>query len=204
MHQKLGTQMQATGEIMAIGPNFESALLKGIRSLEINQEGLVYKKASKLTLSELFSKMNYGDDERLFYIADLLRREVSPLKIQKMTSIALFFIHKIQNIVNIEKELSRLSMKSISKDRMILLKQLGFSDQHIGNLLLDGSMEKVRDFRKGLKIIPSYKMVDTCAGEFPATSPYYYSTYDLYSEATISEVKKIIIVIQVRLPSDKV
>lgn len=192
--RSLGTQMKATGEVMSIANNFESALLKGIRSLEISQEGLVYQKASNMVLDELFSRITNADDERIFFIAELLRREVAINLIHKMTGIDKFFLNKVSNIVNIEKKLTDYKLEFIENDFMRKLKVLGFSDKHISDLILDGSVNAVREFRKKIDILPSYKMVDTCAGEFDAKSPYYYSTYDLYSENEISDNKKVIII----------
>jgi len=190
----LGTQMQATGEVMAIGHSFEAALLKGIRSLEIDQEGLVYKKAYEMVLEDLLENLVQADDERLFYMAELLRRQVSPLKIQALTSIELFFINKVKRIVDLEEALTQKFLRSLSEADLRHLKQLGFSDRQISDLLLDSNKDEVRDYRKGMGVLPSYKMVDTCAGEFQAASPYYYSSYDQYSDHRESQKEKVLVI----------
>lgn len=193
-NRSLGTQMKATGEVMSIANNFEAAVLKGIRSLEINQEGLVYKKAKDKTLIELFEIIEKADDDRIFYISELLRREVGVNAIYKSTMIEKFFLNKLLNIVKLEKKLTKHKLESISYNFMMKLKVSGFSDLQISNLILDGNLKSVREYRKKLEILPAYKMVDTCAGEFDAKSPYYYSTYDLYTENEISSKEKVIIV----------
>ncbi len=192
--RRLGTQMKATGEVMSIANNFEAAVLKGIRSLEINQEGLVYEKATAMVLDELFDRVKQADDERIFFVSELLRREVSVNAIHAATAIDKFFLNKLLRIVNREKKLTQYKLSFIEEEFMREIKVLGFSDKQISDLILDGDLNSVRELRKSMNILPSYKMVDTCAGEFDAKSPYYYSTYDLYTENVISENEKVIIV----------
>jgi len=187
----LGTQMMATGEVMAIGNNFETALLKGIRSLEINQEGLYQESIRNYTLDELFNLVVEGTDERIFYLAELIRREVGIKKLNKMTSIDMFFLEKMYKLVSAEESIRNRQLEFIDlKD----LKKIGFSDKHISGLLLGCCEDDVRKKRIESNIVPSYKMVDTCAGEFEAYSPYYYSTYDPYTEVVESKKKKVVIV----------
>ncbi|MBN2796258.1 MAG: carbamoyl-phosphate synthase (glutamine-hydrolyzing) large subunit [Clostridia bacterium] len=193
-NKDLSTQMKATGEIMSLAGNFEMALLKGLRSLDNNLDGFVHPEISKYVLSELFEKVTKADDLRLFYVAELLRRQVSIEKLYALTGIERFFLQKIHRIVKLEETLKTYKVEFIERDFFKQLKQLGFSDYLIGKLTLDGSEELVAKRRKALNIHPVFKMVDTCAGEFEAVSPYYYTTYDEYCENTISDQKKIIVI----------
>lgn len=192
--RKLGTQMMATGEVMSIANNFEAALLKGIRSLEINQDGLYRESIRNHTLNELMDLVVKGTDERLFYLAELLRRQVGILCLNNLTGIDLFFLEKMKKIVTIEESLCQRKLEFIDASKLLQMKKLGFSDYHISSLLLDSKEHDVKEKRISLNILPSYKMVDTCAGEFEAYSPYYYSTYDPYTEANQTDSKKILII----------
>ena len=192
--RELGTQMKATGEVMSIANNFEAALLKGIRSLEISQDGLLNEKIHNMLMDDLFENVMKATDERLFYLAELIRREVGILLLNKMTAVDLFFLRKLKRIVDLEKELSQSKLDYLKDERLKELKQIGFSDAHISTLLLDSQEADVKRRRVSLGITPVYKMVDTCAGEFEAYSPYYYSTYDKRCETKVSQQKKILIV----------
>lgn len=190
----LGTQMKATGEIMSIANNFEAALLKGIRSLEIKQDGLYNEKISKMLLDDIIEQVEEITDDRLFYIAELIRREVGILYINKLTKIDLFFLRKIKNIVDEEKNLAISKLDLLGASKLRTLKKYGFSDSHIASLLLDKTEDDVKSLRLKYGIKPVYKIVDTCAGEFEAYSPYYYSTYDQVCETFTSHKKKVLIV----------
>ncbi|MBN2259506.1 MAG: carbamoyl-phosphate synthase large subunit [Clostridiales bacterium] len=192
--KSLGTAMKATGEVMAIGNNIEMALLKAVRSLEINQFNLKYEPASNMTLDELFKIINLGDTERLFYIAELLRREVSMKKIHALTAIDIFYINKIKNIVDMEKSITGRMLPYIGRGWIKHLKKRGFSDKGMAQLMLETVEKDVYDYRREHNIEPVYKMVDTCASEFEAESPYYYSTYDDFDEVEVSKNKKILVV----------
>lgn len=192
--KSLGTTMMATGEVMAIGNTFESALLKAIRSLEIGLYGLELKSLKGLTLQGLFSELKKSDDNRLFVVAELIRRQVSILSINKKTGIDLFFLDKVYQIIQLEKIVKDRKLEFIQVDEMALLKRKGFSDKAISDLLLDTTVEAVYDYRIHHNIIPVYKMVDTCGGEFDAQSPYYYSTYDKEDEGIVSDKEKVIVI----------
>ncbi|MCH4890346.1 carbamoyl-phosphate synthase (glutamine-hydrolyzing) large subunit [Acidaminobacter sp. JC074] len=192
--RKLGTQMMATGEVMAIGNNFESALLKGIRSLEINQDGLYRESIRSYSLKELMKLVGEGTDERIFYLAELIRRQVSIKMLNKETAIDMFFLEKMYKLIEAEESIRNRKLDFVDADKIKTLKRVGFSDKHISDLLLDSNQNDVRDKRLNNKIVNSYRMVDTCAGEFEAYSPYYYSTYDAYTEVKESCNKKVIIV----------
>lgn len=191
--RKLGTMMMATGEVMAIGNNFESALLKGIRSLEIKQYGLDYMPSKAYDIQELKDLAVYGDDERLFHVAELIRRGIATKEIYDLTEIDMFFLEKIRLIVEQEESLRGKSLDSITKEEMQNIKKRGFADKVIGKLTNATPMD-VYKMRKVLGVTPVYKMVDTCGGEFDAVSNYYYSTYDQIDEVEVTNKKKVIVI----------
>ncbi len=189
----LGTMMMATGEVMAIGNRFESALLKGIRSLEMNRDGLQTQMATILTEEELISKVQEGDDERIFYLAELLRRGKGTDFCAECSMIDPWFVHKFKNIVEWEESLRGTSLEDLAPDQMRFYKQRGFSDRMIGGLT-GVSPDVVYRKRMMMGIKPVYKMVDTCAGEFDAVSNYFYSTYDSVDESVVSEKEKVLVI----------
>lgn len=190
----LGTMMMATGEVMAIGNNFESALLKALRSLETSQENLCYGPAKAMTLDELLVKVKKSDDERIFYVAELLRRQVGLLKIKAETGIDFFFLKKLSGIVKLEEEIRGRMLEYLSPELIMKLKKKGFSDKGMSSLMLNTSALDIYNFRRENNIDVSYKMVDTCGGEFDAQSPYYYSTYADYDEVEVTQKKKVLVV----------
>lgn len=189
----LGTKMMATGEIMAIGNNFESAFLKGIRSLEIGKYSLHHDVASKRSLKELRERVMIPDDERIFDLAEMLRRNYSVDKVSEITGIDKFFINKIKWIVEEEEKLKESTIEDLTKDWLYQLKKKGFSDKGIAKLLRT-KPKHIYELRKMWNIQATYKMVDTCAGEFEAVTPYYYSTYDQYDEVDVNDNKKIMVI----------
>lgn len=190
----LGTKMMATGEVMAIGSNFEQAFLKGIRSLEIGRYSLDFKKFRDLSMRELKERVVTPDDERIFALAEMLRRDYRVDKVSKITGIDEFFVEKIKWIVEEEQRLKLSKVEDLDKEWLLNLKKKGFSDKAIADFL-NISPEDVNRLRDIWNVKPVYKMVDTCAGEFEALSPYYYSTYDEYDEVNITKDRKKIIVI---------
>ncbi|MDR5659321.1 carbamoyl-phosphate synthase large subunit [Serpentinicella sp. ANB-PHB4] len=191
-NRSLGTKMMATGEVMSIGNNFESALLKGIRSLEIGQYSMQLESSRKLSLEELKRKVQVPDDERIFHVAELLRRNYRTDKVNQITGIDMFFLEKIKNIVLHEEQLKEASVEKLTPEWLRELKIRGFSDKGIADFI-NCSPEKIYEKRQQLNIKAVYKMVDTCAGEFDAISPYYYSTYDQIDEVEVSEKKKVMV-----------
>ena len=191
--RKLGTKMMATGEIMSIGNSFESALLKGLRSLEIKKYALRHEEARNMSFLTLKEKVMYPNDERIFYLAELLRRGMHILKLSQETGIDRYFLHKIQGIVKLEQQLESMKKEDITEEILRNLKQKGFSDKGIGDLVKT-SPNEIFEMRMMWNIHPAYKMVDTCAGEFDARTPYYYSTYDQVSESVPSGRKKIMVI----------
>ena len=188
----LGTKMMATGEIMAIGSNFEAAFLKGIRSLEIKEYSLEHPKFKDYSLDELKHAIITPDDERIFALSEIIRRDYRMDKINRITGIDIFFLEKIKRIINEEQRLKLSTIKDMNQEWLLSLKKMGFSDKGIAQML-KVSPDQVYNLRKIWDILPAYKMVDTCAGEFDAFSPYYYSTYDQYDEVEVSDQKKIIV-----------
>ncbi|CAB1262481.1 pyrimidine-specific carbamoyl-phosphate synthetase (large subunit) [Clostridiaceae bacterium BL-3] len=191
--RELGTKMMATGEVMAIGSNFEAAFLKGIRSLEIGAYSLDYKKFRGFTIEELKDRIKRPDDERIFALAELLRRKYKIEKLSEITGMDKFFIYKFKWIIDEEEKLKSSSIGELNKDWLKMLKRKGFSDKGIADMM-GISPDEIYRLRRIWNITPSYKMVDTCAGEFEALSPYYYSTYEEYDEVQVSSNKKVVVI----------
>ncbi|RDC50270.1 carbamoyl-phosphate synthase large subunit [Acinetobacter sp. RIT592] len=191
-NRKLGTKMMATGEIMSIGSNFEAAILKGIRSLEIGKYSLVHKASEDRSIEELKVRVVVPDDERLFDLAEMIRRGYKIEMIEQITGVDKWFINKFKWIVEQEEKLRGMHIEDLNKEYLLELKKKGFSDKGIADLMKI-SPAKVYELRSLYNINPSYKMVDTCGGEFDALSPYYYSTYEQYDEVVVSDKKKVIV-----------
>ncbi|MDR1816252.1 MAG: carbamoyl-phosphate synthase (glutamine-hydrolyzing) large subunit [Clostridiales Family XIII bacterium] len=200
--RKLGTQMKATGEVMSISRTFESALLKAITSLEIKREGLRVPYIMQLGDEELVRKIEERDDERIFAIAEALRRGIDPGrqdaaptmmdKLYDLTKVDRWFLGKLYRIVKMEKTLAE-ARGVLSRDLIYEAEEIGFTDNEI--LALSGAGRDVlTDIRVYNEIYPVYKVVDTCGGEFEALTPYYYSCFDAEDESRISDAEKILIV----------
>lgn len=186
--RRLGTQMKATGEVMAIGRNFEESLLKAIRSIEMKVDHLEIKDLPD-DEEELFAKVDYRDDTRIFAIAKLLRMGASIDRINNETKIDYFFLNKLNHIIELERE-----MMAKVKDLTTLkkLKKYGFSDSYIARSWKLSEID-IYNLRKENSITPVYKMVDTCAGEFRSETPYFYSTYATENESLPTDNKKVIV-----------
>ncbi|WP_186429797.1 carbamoyl-phosphate synthase (glutamine-hydrolyzing) large subunit [Clostridium sp. BSD9I1] len=193
-NRALGTQMKATGEVMAIGRNFEESLLKAIDSLDVK---LDYQLGLELfedkSIDELIEFIKEQSDERIFAISKALQKGVSVEEIINITKIDYFFIKKLQKIVTLAEEIKSNSIDEMDYELMNRAKKIGFGDSYIGNLL-NVSTEEVTKKRKEFNLHPVYKMVDTCAGEFEATTPYYYSTYEEKNDAEVSGRDKVIVI----------
>ncbi len=188
-NRTLGTQMKATGEVMAIAPNLEAGLMKAIRSLEENMDSFIMPGLQNLEKEEILEKLKEVDNDRIFVIAEAIRREISVDQIHEITTIDRFFIGAIYKIVRMENELSVNEMNS----RLLLkAKKLGFTDKVIAKL--SGKTEnEILKIREENRITANFKMVDTCAAEFEARTPYYYSSYDDENEAKQTAKKKIMV-----------
>ncbi|OPX86787.1 MAG: Carbamoyl-phosphate synthase large chain [Pelotomaculum sp. PtaB.Bin104] len=191
--RELGTQMKATGEVMAINRTLEGALLKAIRSLEIGMDYLDLPGAKVLGQEELEAKLACAEDERLYLVAEALRRGLTVERVHEITGIDAFFLYKIQDILQLENEIRSTSPAgSPSPDLLKRAKIFGFSDVHMAKLT-GLSQPEIRARRKESGILPTFKMVDTCASEFEAATPYYYSSYDQEDEAQISSRRKVVV-----------
>ncbi len=185
----LGTQMKATGEVMSIGRCFEESLLKAIRSLEIGVWHLYNKKFDDIETERLMAYIAEGTDDRIYAIAELLRRGAEIRDICDVTKIDRFFIRKLKNIIDEEVELKN---NIGDTDELKKAKRMGFSDLEIARLW---NMEELDIYkqRKENSIMPVYKMIDTCASEFDSYIPYFYSTYDGENESKIENKPKVIV-----------
>jgi carbamoyl-phosphate synthase large subunit len=187
----LGTQMMATGEIMAIGTSFEQAMMKSVRSIELGLDTMNLSKLKKLSDDEIRAKLSDVDDERSFTVFEALKRGVSVDEIHAITMIDEWFLCKLQNLVDIEKAMEAQAEDFVDEDLYLLAKHYGYTDEAIKRI----SGKDIKNPRKAV-----YKMVDTCAGEFAAQTPYFYSTYDDENEAaefkaqTADKNKKTVIV----------
>ena len=188
----LGTQMKATGEVMSISRTFESALLKAITSLEIKRDGLRVPYIARMNDNELLEKIEMLDDERIFAIAEALRRGRTIDDLYELTKIDRWFLGKLYRIIKMEKTLMGMCGK-LNADLVREAEEIGFTDNEI--LELSGAKREVlTDIRVYNDIFPVYKMVDTCGGEYDAQTPYYYSCYDTEDESRISGEEKILLV----------
>ena len=177
----LGTQMKATGEVMAIANSFEGALMKAIRSLELNVRALKLDKLEGLYTDEIEDLLVQVTDERLFVVAEALRRGFSPQKINHITKMDIWFLDGFKRIIDMEEEL-KACKGAPDADTLKRAKEMCFADSYIGTLC-GMQQSEVKALREKYGIIPSFKMVDTCAAEFDAETPYYYSSYDGENEA---------------------
>lgn len=196
-NRKLGTQMKATGEVMAIGRTFEESIHKAVRSLEIGVHRLYLKGAEELSEEVLDQRLIKADDERIFLIAEAFRRGYGLQKIQDLTQIDWWFLDKIERIINYEDHIR--SEAALTYETLYEAKRFGFTDRAIAELRAEGKAgthtteESIRFLRHEHGLRPVYKMVDTCAAEFESSTPYYYSTYETENEVIETSKEKIIV-----------
>ncbi|MDO9573840.1 MAG: carbamoyl-phosphate synthase (glutamine-hydrolyzing) large subunit, partial [Candidatus Contubernalis sp.] len=191
--RKLGTQMKATGEVMSIDRTFEGAFLKALRSLEINIFGLLTGAYEDWKDEAITRELEKASDERLFVLAEAFRRNWNMERVHELTNIDNFFLYKFKKIVEMAKSFIGLDLEEVTAEDLREAKRRGFADQDLANLLNVDMME-VRALREKYGIIPTYKMVDTCAGEFEAATPYYYSTYEEEDEVEISDKRRVLVI----------
>lgn len=186
---KLSTQMKATGEIMSIGRTIEESLLKGIRSLEIGVCHLHMAKFDEESTEEMLKYISIGTDDRIFAIAELIRRKIDLGLIANATQIDMLFLDKIKNIIECENEIknNKFDIKTLYH-----AKKMGFCDKYIA-VLWETDEKSVYELRMKNNIVPVYKMIDTCASEFDSYIPYFYSTYESENESIVSDRKKIVV-----------
>ena len=186
---QLGTQMKATGEVMSVGRTMEESLLKAVCSLETGVCHIYHKKFDDWTVDRMLSYIKEGTDDRLYAIAELIRRGVELALIYNSTKIDMFFLEKFKNIVEFEKVVAA-NPRDIETLRDA--KRMGFSDKFIGQLW-GMSQKEMFLLRREHNIFPVYKMIDTCASEFSSYVPYFYSTYEQENESIVSEREKIVV-----------
>ena len=186
---KLSTQMKATGEVMSVGRTFEESLLKAVRSLETGVCHIHHKKFDKMETEDMMTYIKDGTDDRIYAIAELMRRDVDLGLIYDTTKIDMFFLEKIKHIVEMEKVLKK-NVGDI--DTLKTVKKMGFSDKYIAKVWKKKEND-IYELRKKNNIYPVYKMIDTCSSEFESYVPYFYSTYEEENESIISDKKKIIV-----------
>lgn len=190
---ELGLQMKSVGEVMAIGRTFIEALQKACQSLETNRLGLGADGRQSRNLEEIMHSLEHPSWDRLFHVKDAMSLGVPLESIRKITHIDKWFLTQIMELVTLEAELKRYSLNNIPTDFFTNLKQKGYADAQIAWLLGNVTEDEVYNRRKELGIRRVYKMVDTCAAEFPAKTPYYYSTFEDENESIVSDKKKIIV-----------
>ena len=187
----LGTQMKATGEVMSIDRNFEGAILKAVRSLEIGIHRLHMEGMDSWDDARIKKSLSNINDQRIFVIAEALRRHAADIdEIHKITKIDTWFLYKLKNITDVE---NRLMSKELTDELLLTAKDVGLADRSIAELT-GKDIDTIRKARKDAGILPCYKMVDTCAAEFEAATPYYYSTFHAQEdEVRTSNARKIVV-----------
>ncbi|MFO5438255.1 MAG: carbamoyl-phosphate synthase large subunit, partial [Dolichospermum sp.] len=189
----LTTQMKSVGEAMAIGRTFNESFQKALRSLETGRAGWGADKAEKLPSGEqIRAQLRTPSPERIFSVRHAMQLGISNEEIYELTAIDPWFLDKLQELLEIEKFLKRTPLKQLTKEQMYAVKRNGFSDRQIA-YCTKTKEDEVRAYRKYLEVIPVYKTVDTCAAEFEALTPYYYSTYEEETEVLPSDKPKVMI-----------
>ena len=191
-NRELGFQMKSVGEVMAIGRSFQEALQKACQSLEIKRNGLGADGKENTNQAELLAGLERPSWNRLFMIYDALKLGISIKTIQKLTRIDMWFLEQIEQMIALEYEVAKYRLDTISKDLLYEAKQMGYADRQVAHLLRCLESE-VYNKRKEFNINRVFKMVDTCAAEFEAKTPYYYSTFEDENESIRSEKKKVVI-----------
>ena len=187
--RNLGTQMKATGEVMAIGRTFEESILKAVRSLETGQFGLSLKNGDTMTDEWIEKRIRRAGDERLFFIGEALRRGVTVETLHEWSMIDVFFLRKFEKIVKYEKV---VEANPYDDATLYTAKRLGFSDVTVAELWKTDE-KSIYDWRKERGMVPVYKKVDTCAGEYESDTPYFYGTYEEENESIKSDKKSIVV-----------
>ncbi|OAT86733.1 carbamoyl-phosphate synthase large subunit [Desulfotomaculum copahuensis] len=188
----LGTQMKSTGEVMAIDRTLEGALQKAVRSLETGQDGLLPPEMAGHDDARLEEMLSRPGDMRLFAVAEALRRGMLKERIHRLSGIDPYFLNKLENIVEMEKALYRAGRNGLTADVLRRAKETGFADTRLARAS-KCPPEEIRALRRRHGIVPAYKMVDTCAAEFEAVTPYYYSCYDGEDEAAAGGRRKVVV-----------
>ncbi len=190
--RRLGLQMKSVGEVMGIGRNFQEALQKACQSLEIRRNGLGADGKELTKQAELLQSLEHPSWNRLFHIYDAMKLGISMKTIQNLTKIDKWFLEQIWELIELEKEISKYKLDTISVELMRQAKEKGYADRQLGHLM-DCLESEVHKKRRAMGINRVFKLVDTCAAEFEAKTPYYYSTFDTENESTSSNKKKVIV-----------
>jgi carbamoyl-phosphate synthase large subunit len=195
--ESLTTQMKSVGEVMAIGRNFPEALNKAWQSLEIGRAGLGADGYEELDPKHVFERLQKPYWDRMLQIRNAFKLGATQQELHELTKVDPWFLRQIRYMVSLENHMEGQDLGTITREGLYEMKQAGFSDIQIAHLLSKGgervTESMVREKRKGMGLIPAFKMVDTCAAEFPAVTPYYYSTYESENESEVSTRKKIMI-----------
>ena len=191
-NRKLGLQMKSVGEAMGIGRNFQEALQKACQSLEIRRNGLGADGKELTKQSELLYSLEHPSWNRLFHIYDSMKLGISMKTIQKLTKIDKWFLEQIWELIELEKEIDKYKLDTIPAELMRAAKEKGYADRQIAHLIKCKESE-VHKKRREMGINRVFKLVDTCAAEFEAKTPYYYSTFDAENESIVSDKKKVIV-----------
>ena len=190
--RRLGLQMKSVGEVMGIGRNFQEALQKACQSLEIRRNGLGADGKELTKQADLLYSLEHPSWNRLFHIYDAMKLGISMKTIQKLTKIDKWFLEQIWELIELEQQIEKYELDTIPATLMRTAKEKGYADRQIAHLL-DCLESEVHNKRKEMGINRTYKLVDTCAAEFEAKTPYYYSTFDAENESVVSDKKKIIV-----------
>ena len=188
-NRSLSTQMKATGEVMSIGRSFQESLLKGIRSLENKVDHLELSKLKDLSINELLDFIKLHTDERIYAIAEAFRKNATIDELYEITKIDRFFLERVLRIVTLEEE---VKANIFDEKTFVKAKRNGFSDSYLARCYNVSPLE-IYKYRKERNIYPVYKIIDTCAAEYEADTPYFYSTYEEYNESIRSDKKKILV-----------
>ncbi|KHF38416.1 carbamoyl phosphate synthase large subunit [Halalkalibacter okhensis] len=192
--RKLGTQMKATGEVMAIERNLEAGIQKAVRSLELKTNGLDLPSVTKKSDEELLYLVKHADDRRFFILLELLRREYSCQTLHEITSINAFFLQAFERLIKLENQAKETSFLNITKEQLKTFKKAGFTDAWLA-AVWGVKEQQIREKRLKFNVTPSYKMVDTCAGEFTASTAYFYSSWSGEHDMIPQSGKKKILLI---------
>ena len=190
--RRLGLQMKSVGEVMGIGRSFQEALQKACQSLEINRNGLGADGRELTNQDEILNSLEFASWNRLFHIYDAIKLGIPFKKIVEKTKIDIWFLKQIEDLIKLERKIEKFHLDSMPKELMFEAKQKGYADRQIAHLLrcLESEVYKKRE---EFKINRVYKLVDTCAAEFEALTPYYYSTFEYENESVVSDRKKVVV-----------
>jgi carbamoyl-phosphate synthase large subunit len=191
-NRQLGLQMKSVGEVMGIGRSFQEALQKACQSLEINRNGLGADGRELTNQDEILHSLEFASWNRLFHIYDAIKLGIPFKKIVEKTKIDIWFLKQIEELIKLERRIEKYSISSIPKELLFEAKQKGYADRQLGHLMRCLESE-VHNKRVELGIKRVYKLVDTCAAEFEAKTPYYYSTFEYENESVVSDKKKIVV-----------